>query len=163
MRLKKIAFTLVIVSSTPLYAASFSLYTESSPAAIGNYAAGIGAEGRDAAVGYYNSAALVLLKRPEFVGGGVYVMPTANFLGSTTATASYGPLGTKTLTEAFSGVDGGRPAIVPSFHIAIPGGEKVTYGLSVVAPLGLATHWPSDLYGPGRIVKDFFKVLSKKV
>lgn len=142
MRLQFLALFLLSVKT---YAGAFSLYTEGSASAVGNYAAGIAAEGRDASVGWYNPAALVLLRQPEVLGGVVGVMPTAKLSGTAHFFQRGGP-GQNFLdyAENFQNLSGGREAVLPNFHLAIPVGERVTYGFSAVVPMGLATSWPED-------------------
>lgn len=140
---------LVLGICSSIHAGSFSLYTEGSVSAVQNFAAGVAAEGRDASVGWYNPAALVLLKKPEFVGGGIGVNPVARLTGTSRLyqydpndevdPILYGPY-----TQSFYNLDGGREAIVPNLHFALPVGDKVVYGFSIVAPLGLASNWPED-------------------
>lgn len=133
----------MLLLSTPSFAGAFSLYTEASASAVGNYAAGVAAEGRDASIGWYNPAALVLLHQTEVVGGVVGVSPTANLSGQASFYQN-GGAGFLQYRENFQNLNGGREAIVPNFHLAIPVGERVTYGFSAVAPMGLATNWPQD-------------------
>jgi long-chain fatty acid transport protein len=147
---KKLFSCITFISlSIQAQAGSFSLYTEGSVSAVQNFAAGIAAEGRDASVGWYNPAALVLLKKMEFVGGGIGVIPVARLSGTSrlyqydpndeTDPILYGPY-----TESFHNLDGGREAIVPNFHFAMPFGDKIVYGASLVAPFGLSSNWPES-------------------
>ena len=71
------AAVLAVIAANAAYAGGFSLYTESSPAAIGNYAAGTAAEAADASIGWYNPAGLILIPEQQLVVGGVGVFPTA--------------------------------------------------------------------------------------
>jgi len=139
----KLHILTMLVLSSQSHAGAFSLYTEASASAVGNYAAGVAAEGRDASVGWYNPAALVLLDHPEIVGGLVGVSPSAKLSGQSTFYQNGGS-GFLQYRENFENLSGGREAIVPNFHVAIPVGERVTYGFSAVAPMGLATSWPED-------------------
>lgn len=125
-----------ILATSTAHSGSFSLYTESSAAAIGNYAAGIAAEAADASTGWYNPAGLALLHKQEVVFGGVGVFPTSQLTGTSTFTSS----GVH-FVQNFSGIDGAESAFVPSFHYALPLGDNLTFGLSAVSPFGLATDW----------------------
>ena len=132
--------------SVNVFAGSFSLYTEGSAAAVANYAAGIAAEGRDASVGWYNPAALVLLRKPEIVAGLVGVSPTASLSGTASfyqIDPSYGDL-LPPYQQNFSNLSGGRAGLVPNLHLAMPLGETVTYGVSLLVPHGLSSDWPED-------------------
>jgi long-chain fatty acid transport protein len=123
---------------------AFSLYTEGSASAVGNFAAGVAAEARDASIGWYNPAGLALIRNNQVVLGATGVAPTATLSGTSSFyqrdisdeqfIAPY--------VQNFKNLSGGRSAVVPNIHIAIPVGEKVTYGLSIVSPMGLSTSWP---------------------
>lgn len=133
------------MSASSIYAGAFSLYTEGSASAVGNFAAGIAAEGRDASVGWYNPAALVLLRHSEILGGLVGVNPEAHLSG-TAFFIQRDPQGDwlPPYSQSFSNLSGAREAIVPNLHVALPVGDRVTYGFSVVAPMGMSSSWPED-------------------
>ena len=131
---------LSLLAAGVAHAGSFSLYTESSPAAIGNYAAGVAAEAADASTGWYNPAGLALLHTQQVVFGGVGVFPSTKLTG-TSNFRTVTPLGTVNYPQAFSGIQGGEDAFVPSVHYALPLGENATFGFSVVSPFGLSTNW----------------------
>lgn len=128
---------LSLMSTHTAHAGGFSLYTESSAAAIGNYAAGIAAEGGDASIGWYNPAGLVLIKKQEALLGGVGVFPNIELSGTSTYTSPGLPL----YRQTFSGLQGAESAGVPSFHYALPLNDRVTVGLSIVSPFGLSTNY----------------------
>lgn len=138
------AAVLAVMANNAANAGSFSLYTESSPAAIGNYAAGIAAEAADASTGWYNPAGLSLLHKQEFVFGEVTVFPSAKLSG----TSTFASQGMPSYIQTFNRLNGGKTGYVPSFHYALPFGQNFAFGLSVVAPFGLATQW--DRSGPLR-------------
>ncbi|PYD22753.1 long-chain fatty acid transporter, partial [Pseudomonas syringae pv. pisi] len=116
----------------------------SSPAAIGNYAAGIAAEAADASIGWYNPAGLSLLHRQELVVGEVTIFPSAKLSG----TSTFASQGMPSYFQTFNNLNGAKMGYVPSFHYALPLGQNMTFGLSLVAPFGLATQW--DRSGPLR-------------
>lgn len=130
-----------IMANQAAQAGGFSLYTESSAAAIGNYAAGIAAEGADASIGWYNPAGLVLLKQQEAVLSGVGVFPSSKLSGTSTYSSTPFPPQVFNYVQTFSGIQGAEDAAVPAFHYAKPLGTNSTFGLSVVAPFGLSTNW----------------------
>ncbi len=132
---------IAMIASKNLNAGAFSLYTESSPAAIGNFAAGIAAEGADASIGWYNPAGLVLLDKPQFVVGGIGVLPRVSLSGTSTYTTSFPGVSVLTYTEKFSGLQGGENAIIPAVHFALPLDDKTVFGLSIVSPFGLSTNY----------------------
>lgn len=129
------AFMLMVTQVSQ--AGGFSLYTEASPAAIGNFAAGIAAEGADASIGWYNPAGLVLLEKQELLIGGVGVFPSQSLNG--TSTFSTPPL--PPYVQTINGLQGKKDAVVPSIHYAYPIGPNAVLGLSIVSPFGLATNW----------------------
>lgn len=131
------AAILVMMANTVTNAGSFSLYTESSPAAIGNYAAGIAAEAADASTGWYNPAGLSLLHTREAVAGLVIISPSAKISGFSTFQST----GIPPFIQSFNNLNGAKMGYVPSFHAAIPVSENTAFGISVVAPFGLSTQW----------------------
>lgn len=132
------ATVIAMMSSQVAHAGAFSLYTESSAAAIGNYAAGIAAEAADASTAWYNPAGLVLLKKQEMVFSGVGVFPSSKLTGTSTFATVDIP---EVYVQSFTGLQGSEDAVVPAFHYALPLGERAAFGLSVVAPFGLSTQY----------------------
>ncbi|MDI1352481.1 MAG: outer membrane protein transport protein [bacterium] len=145
-----------IMATSAAYAGGFSLYTESSPAAIGNYAAGSAAEAADASTGWYNPAGLTLIREQQLVFGGVGVFPSAKISGISTFTGA--PAAVPNYTQTFNNLEGGENAFVPSFHYALPLGENATFGFSVLAPFGLATDW--GVNSPVRYEATFTELLT---
>ncbi len=129
-----------ILSASAAHSGGFSLYTEGTGSAIGNYAAGIAAEAADASTGWYNPAGLALIHNTQVVGGGVGVFPSSQLTGTSTFTTT----GLPNFVQSFNGLDGAQSALVPSFHYALPLGENATFGFSTVSPFGLATDWETD-------------------
>jgi long-chain fatty acid transport protein len=120
-------------------AGGFALYTESSAVAIGNYAAGVAAEGADASIGWYNPAGLVLIKEQQVVLSGVGVFPISKISG--TSTFNVIPPVLPPYEQSFDGINGAEPGLVPAIHYALPLTEDIVFGLSIVAPFGLSTNW----------------------
>ncbi|WP_203455003.1 OmpP1/FadL family transporter [Legionella sp. MW5194] len=147
--------------ATGAHAAGFSLYTESSAAATGNFAAGIAAEGYDASIGWYNPAGLVLIRDQQAVFGGVGVFPGAKLSGNTAFATVIAPGLTSTYRQSFSDIKGEVDAFVPSFHYALPLGENATFGVSVTSPYGLATDW-STFY-PTRYAATFTELITTNI
>lgn len=126
-----------IMASTVSHAGAFSLYTEGSGAAIGNFGAGIAAEAADASTGWFNPAGLVLLDKEQAVFSGVGVFPSIKLTGNSTfATTGFEPY-----RETFTQLQASTNAVVPALHYAKPLGERAAFGLSVVVPFGLATEY----------------------
>lgn len=131
------AAVLAIMSSQTSHAGAFSLYTESSAAAIGNFAAGIAAEAADASTAWYNPAGLVLLKKQELVVSGVGVFPSSKLTGVST----FATEGAPSYVQSFTDLQGAEHALVPAIHYALPLGDRAAFGLSVVSPFGLSTRY----------------------
>lgn len=132
---------IAIIVSQAVNAGGFSLYTEGSAAAIGNFAAGIAAEGRDAAIGWYNPAGLILIEEQQVVFGGVAVFPSSKLTGTSTFSTVSGGLSLPPYVQSFSNLQGANSAVVPALHYALPLGERAVFGLSVVSPFGLSTDY----------------------
>lgn len=130
-----------VIANQTVHAGGFSLYTESSAAAIGNFAAGAAAEGADASIGWYNPAGLVLIHQQEAVLSGTGIFPSTKLSGTSTYTTFEGTFELPNYVQTFSHIQGGEEAVVPAFHYAKPLGENATAGLSIVAPFGLSTNW----------------------
>lgn len=135
------AAVLAVMANTSAQAAGFSLYNESSGAAVGNFGAGISAEAADATTGWFNPAGLALIKDEQAIAGGVAVLPTSKLSGTTTYTTKRPNGAILNLPQNVRNPDGGENALVPSLHYAHPLGENAAFGVSVVAPFGLATEW----------------------
>jgi long-chain fatty acid transport protein len=148
---------LSVIAAGAVQAGGFSLYTESSPAAIGNYAAGVAAEAADASIGWYNPAGLVLIQEQQLTVGGVGVFPTSKLNG--TSTFSFPAL--PSYEQEFTGISGGESALVPAFHYALPLGENATFGLSIVSPFGLSTDW--GVNSPVRYQATFSELITSNV
>lgn len=138
-------------------AAGFSLYSEVSPASIGNFAAGIAAEGGDAAIGWYNPAGLVLIKNKEVVLGGVGVFPSSKLNGYSVFTTT----GLPNYVETFTSVNNKVNALVPSLHYAQPFTENTTWGLSITSPWGLSTDLGTN--SPVRYQATFTEIITTNV
>lgn len=126
-----------LMAERALHAGAFSLYTESSAAAIGNFAAGIAAEARDASTGWYNPAGLVLLNQQEAVVSGVGVFPSTRITGM----SRFNTIEFEPYVQSFSHLQGAENAVVPALHYALPLGERAAFGLSLTSPFGLSTNW----------------------
>ncbi len=136
------------------HAGGFSLYTEGSGAAIGNYAAGIAASVQDASTGWYNPAGLAWLGSEQAVFSGIGIFPSTKMSG----TSSFSTLGLPSYNQNFTDLDGGENAFVPAFHYALPINDRLTIGLSVVSPFGLSTNY--EMGSPVRYGATFTELLS---
>ncbi|KTD00134.1 long chain fatty acid transporter [Legionella geestiana] len=153
---------LAVLANSAAHAGAFSLYTEGSAVAVGNYAAGAAAEAVDASTGWYNPAGLVFLKKEQAVASGVGVFPTSKLTGTTQFSTFISPfLPPLTYTETFRGLNGAKSAFVPAFHYARPLGENAAVGLSIVSPFGLATKWEDD--SPVRYAATFSELITTTI
>ncbi|STX29508.1 long chain fatty acid transporter [Legionella beliardensis] len=133
---------IVAILANNANAGSFSLYTESSAVAVGNYGAGIAAEAADAATGWYNPAGLSLIHDLQALTGGVGIFVSSKITGTSNFFTSSVPVpALRNYTQTFHDLNGGDDGFVPFFHAAIPLGENVTAGLTMNGPFGLATNW----------------------
>lgn len=131
------ATVIAMMSHQSIHAGAFSLYTESSAVAIGNYAAGVAAEAVDASTAWYNPAGLVLLKKQEVLLSGIGVFPSSELTG----TSTFSTVGVPSYFQSFTNLQGAENAFVPAVHYALPLGERAAFGLSVVSPFGLSTDY----------------------
>ncbi|KTD78359.1 OmpP1/FadL family transporter [Legionella waltersii] len=150
-----------ILASSVVHAGGFSLYTEGTGYATGNFAAGIAAEAYDASTGWYNPAGLALIRDQQAVFGGVGVFPTAKLSGTSTFTQVSPVLGTLNYIQTFADLNGAENAFVPSFHYARPLGENATFGFSVTSPFGLSTDWGPD--SPVRYQGSFTELITTNI
>lgn len=152
-----VAVIATFLNSQIVHAGGFSLYTEGSAAAVGNYAAGIAAEAADASTGWYNPAGLVLIKKQEAILSGVGVFPSAKLSGI----SSYVTDDLPAYQQTFHDLQGGKNAIVPSLHYVKPLGARAAFGVSVVSPFGLSTDWGTT--SPVRYAATLTKLLTMTV
>lgn len=127
----------VAFTSCRVFSGGFSLYTEGSTVAVGNFAAGVAAEAADASIGWYNPAGLVLISQQQLLASGVGVLPSSRLTGvSTFATDGQEPY-----IQRFTNLQGGKNALVPALHYALPLGERAAFGFSLISPFGLSTDY----------------------
>jgi len=131
-----------LLASSASEAGSFALYTESSGAMIGNYAAGSAASALDASTAWYNPAGLILLPSAQLVLSGVAVLPSSELTGTSTYTSPAGLPGVSaSYVQRFKDIQGAESAVVPALHYAQPLTPDTSFGISVVSPYGLTTSW----------------------
>lgn len=144
----------LLLASSAVNAGGFSLYTEGSTVATGNFAAGIAAEAADASTGWYNPAGLALINDQQVVMSGVGVFPSSELSG----TSTFRTRGLPSYSQTFSDLQGGVDAFVPAFHYAHPIGESAAFGFSMVSPFGLSTDY--DRTSPVRYAATFSELLT---
>ncbi|KTD21845.1 long chain fatty acid transporter [Legionella londiniensis] len=155
--LKSVVSLAVMMASATALAGGFSLYTEGSAVAIGNYAAGVAAEGSDASIGWYNPAGLVLLDEQQAVFSGIGVFPNTKISGVST----FSTPGLPPYSQRFSDLEASKSAFVPAFHYARPLGQRAVFGFSVVSPFGLSTEYSNT--SPVRYAATFTELLTANV
>ena len=138
-----VAAALVSLASGGAHAAFFQL-AENSPAGLGNAFAGGAAIAEDASTVWYNPAGLTRLNGSQMVVGGHFIVPSLKFskTSANRATAIGG--------GAISGGDGGdagESALVPNFYYARRIDDRLSVGLGLNAPFGLATDYDDDWVG----------------
>ena len=147
-----------IITTSAAYSAGFSLYSETAAGSMGNYSAGSAAEAADASIGWYNPAGLVLIRETQVASGGTGIFPSASITGSST----FRTPGLPNYVQTFSNLQASNTnAFVPSFHAAMPIGDRATVGLSMVSPFGLATDWDAD--SPVRYDATFAELITLNV
>lgn len=137
--LKAIGFvTTSGLSLSTAYAGGFSLYTEASTVAVGNFGAGVAAECADASIGWYNPAGMVLLGEQQAVFSGVGVFPRIAATGTSRfQTDDFD----EPYVQSFRGLEGAVNAAVPAFHYVKPLGPRAAFGFNIISPFGLSTDW----------------------
>lgn len=135
-----VTMALVTLASGGAHAAFFQL-AENSPAGLGNANAGGAAIADDASTIWYNPAGLTRLNGSQFVAGGHFIVPSLKF-SKTSATAL-----TTVPINGGDGGDAGESAIVPNFYFAHRHDDRLTFGIGVNAPFGLATDYEDGWVG----------------
>ena len=118
---------------TTTLAASFQIL-EQSPAHLGKAFAGTASDVIDASSVFFNAAAIVELEQPTLTLGGNAIFTSSEFSNKNSNT---------------HGINGGTDEIgyVPNLYYAHPISEKLSLGLGINAPYGLASEYDDDWYG----------------
>lgn len=122
-------------------AAAFGLI-EQNASGMGNAYAGAAAVAEDASIIFFNPAGMSLLQGRQVVVAGHVISVSAKFQdqGSTTPPA-FGP------TTGGNGGEAGDTAVVPNFYFSMPFNDRVSFGVGVNVPFGLATEYDDDWVG----------------
>jgi long-chain fatty acid transport protein len=131
------------LAGTPASAAFFQIQ-ENNASGIGNAYAGAAAVAEDAGTVWYNPAGMARLAGSQFVAAGHYIMPRTEFTKTSATLAA--PLG-GTAISGGNGGDAGESAFVPNLYYTRSLGERLTFGIGVNAPFGLATDYADDWVG----------------
>ncbi len=128
----------------PAHAAFFQL-AENSPAELGHAFAGGAAIAEDASTVWYNPAGLTRLSGAQVVvGGGHYIVPSLEF--SKTSANLAAALGGGAISGG-NGEDAGESAFVPNFYYSHRISDRLSLGLGLNAPFGLATDYDDGWVG----------------
>lgn len=137
-----LSLVLFLITSGTVFAAGFAII-EQSVSGLGNAFAGGAASAEDASTIFFNPAGMTLLDGQQVVGGTHVIVPSTKFSADRAENVTGAPnsLGTN------NGGDGGVVALVPNLYYTNKINEKVSFGLGVFAPFGLATEYDKDWVG----------------
>lgn len=137
------AAAVMVLTSAGAHAAFFQI-AENSPAGMGNAFAGGAAIAEDASTVWYNPAGLARLSGSQFVAGGYYIKPSLEFdkISANRATAIGGGA-----ISGGNGGDAGEAALVPNFYYSRQINDRLSFGVGINAPYGLATDYEDDWVG----------------
>ncbi len=133
-----------LVAAGNAQASGFAL-VEQSIKQVGNAISGGAASAEDASTIFFNPAGMTRLEGSQIAAGVHYIIPSADFSGSATTNAAFGPLG-----GAIGGGDGGDAGggtPVPTFFYSYELNDRVMLGLGISAPFGLSTEYDDGWEG----------------
>jgi long-chain fatty acid transport protein len=134
-----------VLVAVPLHAAFFQI-AENSPAGLGNAFAGGAAIAEDVSTAWYNPAGLARLPGSQIVFGAHSIVPTVEASNVRASSATLPVIGSVPFGGG-NGGDAGEPAIVPNFYLSNQLSDRLTLGLGVNAPFGLATDYKDGWAG----------------
>ena len=149
------AISLALAATGNAMASGFQLLEQSS-SGLGTAYAGTAVLADDATTVFTNPAGMSLLPqgKTSIAVNLNAVQPSAKFSHSTSTAALFQTLGSG------NGGDAGNLAAVPSFYVALPVGNRVSFGFGVNAPFGLKTEYDSGWSGRFQGVKSDVKTLN---
>ncbi len=125
-----LVLTVVLGVHLPVWSAGFSLFQQGTAAnAQGN---AFVADASDPSAIFYNPAGLTQLKRPEVYVGTTFLSPDREYTNDSLGHFS------QTKHQIYHPV---------TFYLVVPVHDRVTLGLGLFSPFGLATVWPADWPG----------------
>jgi len=141
VKLGSAIFTLLLIVglSGSALASGFAI-VEQSVSGLGNSFAGA-VSGEDASAMFFNPASITLLEGQQVTGGLHVIFPSTKFNATTATNALGGSLGTN------NGGDGGVTALVPNLYYSNKINPKLSFGLAIDAPFGLATDYDTTWVG----------------
>jgi long-chain fatty acid transport protein len=144
-----------LCSGVSAQAGGFQVRTHSAEG-FGASIAGVAA-GQELSYSFWNPAALASVERLEFESVGNAILPSFNIRPSAATNAIVGAVGGTATPE----VDIGMDAIVPAAYAAARVDDRLTVGVSVTSPFGLATKAPNNW--SGQVYSRTSKILSINV
>ncbi len=142
VRLASLFFVLSIGTAPGVASAAFFQLAEQSVSGLGNAFAGGAASAHDASTVWYNPAGLTRLEGSQFAVAGHLILPSTKFKNQGPSTTVLG----QPLTGGDGG-DAGEDAFVPNAYWTRPINERLTFGLAVNVPFGLATEYDDGWKG----------------
>jgi len=130
---------LLLCASSTVFASGFAI-VEQSVSGLGVSFAG-SVSGDDPSAMFFNPASISLLEGQQATAGLHVIIPSAKFSATTATNALGGSLGTNN-----SG-DGGVTKLVPNFYYSNKLSDKLSIGLGINAPFGLATDYDKNWVG----------------
>jgi len=145
-----LAFCVLIISAGAAFGAGFAL-VEQSVSGLGNAYAGGAASAEDATTIFYNPAGLTRLSGQEVIAGGHVIVPSVKFHneGSTHVLQAY----TGQPLSGENGDDGGVTKAVPNLYYSKKINDRLSVGIGINAPFGLATEYDKTWVGRYHAVK----------
>lgn len=121
--------------------AAFFQLAENSASGLGNAFAGGAAIAEDASAVWYNPAGLTRLSGSQLVVAGHLIQPSTEFSPASATTVLGGPI------SGGNGGDAGEFAVVPNIYFSHQFSDRLTFGLGINAPFGLATDYNDGWVG----------------
>ena len=146
LRLSLLSAGAILALSSTANAAAFYLQ-EQSVSGLGTAFAGAAADTPDASTVYYNPAGMSGLG-PEIYVGGSLLLPDADYDDDGSTYTSPGALGG--VTRPITGNEGGNPfdpEVLPQIYGVLPVTDRITLGLGINSPFGLADKYDDDFIG----------------
>ncbi len=139
-----VAGACAILSGGGAYASGFQLL-EQNASGLGNAYAGSAAVAENASTVFFNPAGLTELKQTEASMGVSVVQTSFKFTDNGSSVGA--------LASTGDGNDGGTLGVIPNGYFSKPINEKLTFGVGVNAPFGLATEYNDPWLGGAQALK----------
>jgi long-chain fatty acid transport protein len=148
-----LTLALLTAAGGTAHGAGFALI-EQSAKGMGQAFAGAGTDGEDASSIYFNPAAMSLQDSAHLDAALHLILPSAKFENQGSSIGGVFPL------SGGNGGDGGEAALVPNLNYILPLNNKVTAGIGVYVPFGLATSYDKDWVGRYQAVDSELETLN---